>query len=239
MSSIEGSENTMPISKETEQTPRVGAVELDCGYVYCMSNPTMPGILKVGKTLRTPEERAKELFTTGVALPFKIEFAKKVTDPKGKERLLHKLLEQYHTRIHPRREFFRVSSEEVLGFFGLMDGEMWTDTLVTEDTEESDDEDDEEEEPVRRAVLGCRDMAKCFVNGQRIRHTIGINKTWIGVYDSFKKCVVYDGKAFTLNAFACNHYTTERPDRTSRCNAWKECECEVDGKWISTFSLRG
>ena len=47
------------------------------GYIYCFSNQSMPGILKIGMTQRTPEERVKELFTTGVALPFNIEFAKK------------------------------------------------------------------------------------------------------------------------------------------------------------------
>jgi hypothetical protein len=29
----------------------------------------------------------------------------------------------------------------------------------------------------------------------------------------------------------------ERPDRVKSANGWKECECEVDGKWISTKNL--
>jgi len=88
-------------------------------------------------------------------------------------------------------------------------------------------------------VKGCRDMAKCFTHKQRIRHTIGINKTWIGIYDSSKNIIEYDGKAFTLNKFARTHIKLERPHR--RCtnvNAWKDCECEKDGKWISTVSLQ-
>jgi hypothetical protein len=52
----------------------------------------MPGILKVGMTNRTPDVRAKELHTTGVPLPFNIEFAKKVTNPKEKEKTLHKMV---------------------------------------------------------------------------------------------------------------------------------------------------
>ena len=40
-----------------------------------MSNPAMPGLLKVGFTTDTPDVRARELYTTGVPLPFKVEFA--------------------------------------------------------------------------------------------------------------------------------------------------------------------
>jgi len=208
------------------------------GYIYCFSNPSMPNILKIGMTERTPEERVKELFTTGVPLPFKIEFAKSVKDPKGKESTLHLLLEQYTERINPRREFFRVSPEEVRKFFDLMDGEMWSETYVEEEEEEEEDT-----SLVPRvkptSVKGCRDMAKCFTNGQRIRHKIGINKTWIGTYDSSKNGIIYDGKTLTLNKFAVSHFESERPDRVSNVNAWKDCECEVDGKWISTYSLPG
>jgi hypothetical protein len=203
----------------------------------------MSGILKVGMTERTPEERAKELFTTSVPLPFKIEFAKRVTDPKGKESSLHLLLEQYTDRVYPRREFFRVSPEEVRKFFELMDGEMWAETRVEEEEEEEEEEDTSSESALRvnpTGVKGCRDMAKCFTNGQRIRHTIGINKTWIGTYDSSKNGIVYDGKFYkSLSGFAETHYSIDTTDRCKEANGWKECDCEVNGKWISTYSLAG
>jgi len=206
----------------------------------------MPGILKVGMTERTPEARLSEANASDTwrpPTPYKIEFAKKVFNPLQKEKTLHILLEQYTERIHPRREFFRVSPEEVREFFDLMDGEMWTETHTEEEEEEEEEEEDTSSESAPRVkatgVKGCRDMAKCFTNGQRIRHTIGINKTWIGTYDSSKNGIVYDGKTLTLNKFAVSHYETERPDRVSNVNAWKDCECEVDGKWISTYSLPG
>lgn len=81
-------------------------------------------------------------------------------------------------------------------------------------------------------------MTKCFLNGQQIRHTIGTN-TWIGIYDSSKKGIVYDGKTLSMNQFAVGHYKSEKPDRVSNVNAWRECECKVDGKWISTYMLPG
>jgi len=206
----------------------------------------MPGILKVGMTERTPEARLCEANASDTwrpPTPYKIEFAKKVSNPSQKEKTLHTLLEQYTDRIHPRREFFRVSQEEVRKFFDLMDGEMWTETCEKDEEEEEEEEEDTSSESAPRvkatAAKGCRDMTKCFTDGQRIRHTIGINKTWIGIYDSSKNGIVYDGKTLSLNKFAESHYKSERPDRCSSVNAWKECECEVDGKWISTYSLPG
>jgi hypothetical protein len=262
------------------------------GYVYCLSNESMPGILKVGMTERTPEERIKELFTTGVPSPFKIEFAKKVKDPKSKEASLHILLEQYTDRIYTRREFFRVSPEKVRKFFDLMDGEMWAESRIVKN-DDGDSSSGSESVPTLTTaqyqtvdphkgqqfgtssdgqvsskyndhhgtvvvntlvldgttnVIGCRDMKKCFKDGQRIRHTIGVNNTWMATYNSSLNTINYynlkDGKlnsgsAVSLNKFAENHYKSDRPDRVSAVNAWKECECEVDGKWISTYSLPG
>jgi len=183
------------------------------GYIYCFSNPCMPGILKVGMTERTPVIRLGEANASDTwrpPIPYKIEFAKKVSDASGKEKTLHTLLEQYTERINPRREFFRVSPEEVRKFFDLMDGEMWAETRVEEEEEEEEEEEDTSSDSAPRVkttgVKGCRDMAKCFTNGQRIRHTIGINKTWTGTYDSSKNGIVYDGKILTLNKFAVSHF---------------------------------
>ena len=44
-------------------------------WVYVMSNPSMPGRVKVGQSgTRHPSERAAELFNTGVPTPFVIEY---------------------------------------------------------------------------------------------------------------------------------------------------------------------
>jgi len=98
------------------------------GYIYCMSNPSMPGIMKIGMTMRTPEERLKEANKHDTFKPptlYQIDFAKEVLNPKTKEGILHDLLERYTERINPQREFFRVSSTEVYRFFQLVDGAWW------------------------------------------------------------------------------------------------------------------
>ena len=96
------------------------------GWVYCISNPSMPGLLKIGMTLRTPQERLKEANSSDTWRPptiFIIEFAKKVRDPLQKERTIHKLLEQYDQRVNPKREFFEVNTATARLCFELMDGE--------------------------------------------------------------------------------------------------------------------
>ena len=202
------------------------------GYIYCFSNDGMPGILKVGMTERTPELRLNEANNSGTwTLPsYKIVIAKKVLNPKQKELTLHILLSQYTQRIHPKREFFRVSQEEVKTFFDLIDGELWVETLEKEEEEYEEYEEDEKKK--------SRNMANCFTNGQRIRHTIGINKTWIGIYDASKNEIICDTKSYkSLSGFASTHYSIERPDRGNSANGWAECDYEVNGKWISTYTL--
>jgi hypothetical protein len=98
------------------------------GYIYCFINESMPGIVKVGMTNRTPEERLKDANSPDTfkpPLPYKICFAKYVSNPKQKERILHAILEKYAERIHNQREFFRISPEDLLLFFGLIDGVYW------------------------------------------------------------------------------------------------------------------
>jgi len=210
--------------------------DMEFGFIYCSSNECMPGLVKVGITIeQTPSERAKQLYTTGVPLPFKVEFAKKVKDPEGKEKTIHELLEQFAVRVNSKREFFRVKPEIVLKFFDLMDGEMWTENL---DNEEDDEDEDESSQTKSSKKKGCRDMTKCFTNGQRIRHKIGINKIWIGEYDASRNVIVYDGKCYTPSGFATAHYAIDNPIRTT-ANGWGECEYEVNGNWVSIYSLPG
>lgn len=46
------------------------------GYVYILSNPSMPGILKIGRSINGGKGRADALYKndTGVASPFALEF---------------------------------------------------------------------------------------------------------------------------------------------------------------------
>ena len=216
----------------------------------------MPGLLKIGMIHnadeRTPLDRAKELYKTGVPLPFVIEFAKKVSNPKQKETLLHTLLSQYTERPNPLREFFRVSPEEVKTFFGLMDGEMWVDTRVVEDEalEEAVEEAVEEAadgEAVEQAadganiiaVSGGRDMRKYFTDRQRICHTIGVNKTWIGTYDYARNGIICDTIFYkSLSGFVNTHHKNNGTYANNGVSGWATAKYELDGQWVSVSKIQ-
>ena len=98
------------------------------GYIYCFSNPIYLNIYKVGFTTNNPHYRRKQINTTGVPLPFKLEFAKKVNNYKDKEKIIHKILSSLGNRINPKREFFKINLEHIELLFELIDGEWYNDT---------------------------------------------------------------------------------------------------------------
>ena len=104
------------------------------GWVYCISNESMPGLLKIGMTDRTPQQRLAESNKTDTWRPptnFVIEFAKKVKGALQKEKTIHKLLEGYNERVNRSREFFKIDVKKARLYFDLMDGEMWEPPIET------------------------------------------------------------------------------------------------------------
>lgn len=79
------------------------------GYVYILSNPSMPGLVKIGKTTNPPGNRAAQLHTTGVPTPFVVERWRYVPDCGETEQNLHEELD--FLRVSDSREFFRVDVE--------------------------------------------------------------------------------------------------------------------------------
>jgi hypothetical protein len=83
------------------------------GYIYVLVNPAMPGLIKIGRTIRSAEERALELSSvSGVASPFVVAHSEFVGDVEGCERELHAQLADY--RYSKNREFFRLSVESAI-----------------------------------------------------------------------------------------------------------------------------
>ena len=97
------------------------------GYIYCFSNSAFPKLLKIGMTQRTPEERLREANScTWCPNPYEIVFAKKVSNPREKEKSIHSILSKYGNRENKNREFFEIEIDEVKQFFNLIDGEYHT-----------------------------------------------------------------------------------------------------------------
>ena len=89
--------------------------ENDYGLVYVLTNSAMPGIVKIGMTQRADlEQRMRELYGTGVPVPFDCAYACKVKSGKTKmlEQALHGAFEPY--RVNPKREFFEIKPEQAI-----------------------------------------------------------------------------------------------------------------------------
>nr|WP_250807776.1 GIY-YIG nuclease family protein [Neorhizobium tomejilense] len=83
------------------------------GYVYLLSNPSMPGLVKIGRTTRDPARRAGELTAaSGVPTPFYLEGFIKTDDAVRTEAEIHRRMGA--DRVNRRREFFRADPAEAL-----------------------------------------------------------------------------------------------------------------------------
>lgn len=81
------------------------------GYVYVLSNESMPGIVKIGRSKHGGQGRADALYKndTAVPTPFKLEYEVEVNDSVAVEDAVHKYLED--SRVNEKREFFNCSVE--------------------------------------------------------------------------------------------------------------------------------
>lgn len=82
------------------------------GWIYVLSNPSLPGVVKIGMTTTSPEVRAAELSkSTSVPTPFIVESSFFSLNPLADEKYIHHLLA--NRRVNERREFFRCTPSEV------------------------------------------------------------------------------------------------------------------------------
>ena len=82
-------------------------------WIYVLSNTSMPGLLKIGYTKNTPEERASQISNaTGVATPFKVEYGFKCHEGQFLEEEIHTYLDSY--RVANNREFFKIELYEAI-----------------------------------------------------------------------------------------------------------------------------
>jgi len=88
------------------------------GYVYVLSNEAMPGLVKIGFTESDIVSRISQLYTTGVPLPFEVEFAALVENAKGVEGALHSAFGPY--RINQKREYFRILPSQAVAILKLL-----------------------------------------------------------------------------------------------------------------------
>ena len=79
-------------------------------HIYIFSNSQHPEIVKVGKTTKHPEIRAKELSGTGTVGKWQVEWYMVVPDAEIAEKTAHYLLKEF--RGEPKKEFFKIKTLE-------------------------------------------------------------------------------------------------------------------------------
>ena len=86
----------------------------DRGIVYCLINPKIPGLVKIGKTgnsVKMLRQRVAQLSNkTAVPVPYVPYHAVPVNNAKKAESLLHKVFEPY--RCSDNREFYEIDPDQ-------------------------------------------------------------------------------------------------------------------------------
>lgn len=101
------------------------------GVVYVLTNPAMPGLVKIGKTTRTDvSARLNELYSTGVPVPFECAYAARVENEAKVEKAFHQAFGPY--RLNPKREFFQIEPEQAIALLEIMALEDVTPSLQAE-----------------------------------------------------------------------------------------------------------
>ena len=185
------------------------------GIVYVITNPAMPGFVKIGKTDRTMQERLRDLDQTNIPVPFECVAAWEFPDAGKVEAALHRAFADRRERRN--REFFTVSPDQpiaILEAFGAQDVTPQDDTVG-----EAADED-------RASLEKARSRRENF----RFR-MVGIEPgaTLVSVWDAAVTCTVVDdrrvefeGEETSLSASALKvlHRTGKRWRAVSGPDSW-------------------
>lgn len=110
----------------------------DAGFLYVLANSAMQGMVKVGKTTRSPAERAAELSAaTGLPTPFIVVYEQLFEDCTEAETFVHTLLASKGFRVADNREFFSAPVNEVVRAIALAPGAI-EECGTQEDGEDAD-----------------------------------------------------------------------------------------------------
>lgn len=95
---------------QSEHTRAIQGRSTVKGWVYVISNKAMPGLVKVGYSMKDPELRARELNHTGAPHPYAVDYEVLVDEPYSIEQGTHRDL----SAKREGREWFRCTAEEAI-----------------------------------------------------------------------------------------------------------------------------
>lgn len=197
---------------------------MEYGIVYVLTNPYMPGIVKIGMTERSEmDARLRELYSTGVPCPFECKFACRVKKSEcGRiEKALHNAFAPQ--RVNANREFFKIQPEQAIAILELFHHEDVTNEVVQEIENDLTPEDKvaQEKSRTKRPPLDFFKMG--FNEGD-----ILVFNTDESITCSIKdnKHVYYNGEIYSLSPL------------TSRLLNWKMKYCHPTPHWHDKKSGR-
>jgi len=175
------------------------------GIIYVLTNPAMPGLVKIGKTSRdSVHARLTELYSTGVPVPFECAFAGRIIDEARVEKAFHKAFGPY--RVNPKREFFTIEPEQAIALLELMVVENVTPQLQDEaDSVEPESRESSRRLKARRPVQNFIEMG--IPEGAEILFSDGVTTCTI----LNGRRVEYLGEEYSLTALTQKLLETDAP----------------------------
>ncbi len=175
------------------------AKDKEKGIVYVLTNPAMPGLVKIGMTSRLDiDARMKELYSTGVPVPFECAYACEVksSDCVKIEKALHKAFDP--NRINANREFFSINPAQAIAILELFNRIDVTEEVTAEIENDLIPEDKVAGEKIklaRRPPMNYREMG--LHSGVKLKF---VKDSSVEVVISGDKKVSYNGETFSLTA---------------------------------------
>lgn len=173
---------------------------MEYGIVYLLTNPVMPGLVKIGMTTREDiDDRMRELYSTGVPVPFECQFACRVkkTDCARIEKALHTAFAPQ--RINANREFFRLQVEQAKAILELFHHEDVTEEVTDEIQNDLTDDDKAAAQKAknRRPSLNFFEMGM-----QKGDVLVWKEDPSISVVIETERKVIYEGEGTSISALS-------------------------------------
>jgi hypothetical protein len=103
----EGWDDVIYLRKRTIYDPETSIKNRDGGHVYVLTNPSWPGIVKIGFTTSDVYQRLNEINNAGAVVDWELEYYFTCGRPYDLEQSIHRHLEYCRSRIN--REFFEIT----------------------------------------------------------------------------------------------------------------------------------
>ena len=188
------------------------------GWLYCLSNESMPGLFKICKTDKTPDLELKKANECEYTLPiFKLEIAKECGDINKKEKSIYDFLTSCGKRVNPDRTFFRTSLEEIRMIFDLIENSTVNSILDNSTPTDAFDSDEEVESKVVKSKVVIKPAIKpTIVKPTTAKPTSAVKPTAVKPVASVKSNPFVAKKRDMANCFTdtqrIRHYITSNDD---------------------------